>query len=244
MLEQLDQPAWAHTPGASGPASQIPDLLGRLARADKTGSVAIIHAILDHIWVDGEVFPATVTTIPFLRELLGLPPNWLHPKLLLILGVLAEGHAKDVATTEAVRAAVGDSVDPYLALAPAAQDDWPALALSLGYLLAHFPAHRARIEAALDGTSLRSADRARITRCLTIPDFSVPATMAAVSRSWPSPEIWAGRPGEDEIDREWKESFGIGPEQAARIWDLETESILTYLGAHAEYAVFEESGVE
>jgi len=242
MFEQLDKAAWANLVGASGAANQIPELLQQLARAEKRGSVEVLHRLLDEIWVDGQVFPATAATIPFLCQLLDPPVTWLHPKILLVLGVLAEGAPLDADNHSAVHNQIESRLDLFLSLAPAARDD-EALRLALGYLLAHFPSRADQVEAKLGTIHLHNDDRARIRRCLTTPDFTRPETFAHIGRSWPTPEIWKLKAEEDIVDRSWRQSLDLDATRAARIRELETKALLAFLGAHAEHAIKEVSDV-
>lgn len=242
MPTRIDQTDWATLRGARGPATAVPGLLRTLSETDKVASVPILHALLDEVWSQGLVFPATAALTPVLADLLRPPVTWLHPKIVLILGVFAEGTASQPEIAHTVRAAVDAQLDTYLALINA--PDLPVeLELALIYLLAHFPHHRSRIDGTWIPRHTGRDDAARLRRCLTTPDFTDQATLALLGRVWPTPEYWQPRPGEAAIDSEWRRSLQLDPTAAALIWDQETQSLLAYLGAQAEHAITEVSGV-
>jgi SAM-dependent methyltransferase len=242
MLASVDEVDWPTLVSGVGRATDVPARLRQLTRTDEVTSVGILHALLDELWVDTEVFPATAAAIPFLCELLSPPVTWLHPKIALILGVLAEGRSDDLVIQETVHTAVESGLDAYLGLLQTS-DRSVAMELSLLYLLAHFPQHRSRIYDEIDPHRWNEDDMGRLDRCLTTPDFSDPATLAVIGRAWPTPAIWRLDDGETLVDHEWKESLDLDPEEAQRIWALETKAVLAYLGAQAEHAVKEASGV-
>jgi demethylmenaquinone methyltransferase/2-methoxy-6-polyprenyl-1,4-benzoquinol methylase len=220
----------------------VPALLEELGDTDEVGGVRVLHTLLDETWADGQVFPATAALVPPLTEFLRPPVTWLHPKICLILGVFAEGTASDPAIARAVHAAVEAGLETYLRLARE-PDRSVELELALLYLLAHFPRHRTRIETEWAPRHLGPDDAARLTRCLTTPDFTDPATLSQIGRVWPTPEYWHPRPGEADVDTEWRKSLRLSSAGAALIWDQETQALLAYLGAQAEHAINEVSDV-
>jgi hypothetical protein len=242
MLDALDDVGWDSLASGTGRATRVPDLLRRLGQVDEVDSVAVLHSLFDDIWIDGEIFPATVPVVPFLVGHLASPTTWLTAKVALVLGVLAEGESAVAGVAAEVRDAVAAPIDVYLRVA-AEPFRSPATELALLYLLAHFPEHRSRIEAEVDSGRWSRDDAARLQRCLTIPDFDDPTTLSRIGRAWPTPAIWQLSSGEEETHRRWKDSINLDTAEAANIWELETKSLLAYLGAQAEHAVKEASGV-
>jgi hypothetical protein len=188
------------------------------------------------------VYVATAAAVPYLCEFLAPPVNWLHPKIVLVLGVLAEGRCDDAVTEHAVRTAVESELDTYLEVAKAS-DYSEAMELALAYLLAHFPHQRSRIEDGVDSGRWSEDDAARLCRCLTVPDVNDPTTLDQIGRAWPTPAIWRSAGPEEALHRRWKDSLRLTAVEAARIWELETRAVLAYLGAQAEHAIKEASGV-
>ncbi|MEU7688631.1 hypothetical protein [Streptomyces spectabilis] len=210
--------------------------------ADQADCVRIIHALLDETWAEGEVFPATAALVPLLCATLRPPITWLHPKVTLILGLFTEGIAPDPSTARAVHAAVESGLDAYLAMArmPHRRAE---LDLALVYLLAHFPQHRARIEAVWTTRHTDPDNTARLARCLTTPDFDDPATLRLIGRSWPTPRYWQSPLEPAVTGKEERRIRDLPPDALALIWDQETQALLAYLGAQAEHAIKEASSV-
>lgn len=66
MLDGLDAVQWATLNHAYGPATDVPDVLRRLA----TGDGEALNELFGNIWHQGTVYPATAPAVPFLFELL------------------------------------------------------------------------------------------------------------------------------------------------------------------------------
>jgi hypothetical protein len=73
LLERLDTIDWASLKGCGGPATDVPDLLRELVSEEDGVRMDIWAELLDHLWHQGTVFPASAAAIPFLYELLTDP---------------------------------------------------------------------------------------------------------------------------------------------------------------------------
>lgn len=73
MLEGLNSIDWASLRGSGGPASEVPALLRALVSEDKSVRMDVWVELLDRLWHQGTVFPASAAAIPFLFELLTHP---------------------------------------------------------------------------------------------------------------------------------------------------------------------------
>ncbi|MGV0741120.1 hypothetical protein [Mycolicibacterium sp. XJ870] len=236
----VDHPALAGVDELVGAARElhelVEDLQSHVATDDRLRSTELVDRVIDEIWSDGEVFPTAVAAVPVLCTLLKQDASWLHPKLLLVLGVLVEATSDNPDIARDVHHQIGSRLDLYLSLASRARHD-DSLKLALIYLLAHFPENRTKIEVGLEMIPMTNDDRARIDRCLTIPDFSQDETFALIGHSWPTPAIWELTAEENLIDASWRQSLDLNDDEAAQVWDLETKAILAYLGAQAEHAI-------
>jgi len=240
MFAELDQPAWAQLEGASGTAEELPRLFERLqtqlAEEDRPGCAELVDRVFDEVWAAGEIFPAAAGAVPFFWKILESRAQWLHPRILLMLGVLFEGTSGSVDSAMKVQTQIASKLNLYLSLAAAARNSEPDK-LALIFLLAHFPAGGTGIKVAFDQLVLSPDDRARVDRCLTVPDFSDDGTLALIGHSWPTPAIWNLTAEEGAVDRSWRQAVNLEVAEAAEVWDLETKAILAYLGAQAEHAI-------
>lgn len=73
MLEGLDTIDWASLRGCGGPATDVPGLLRALVSEDKDVRMDVWIELLDRLWHQGTVFPASAAALPFLFELLADP---------------------------------------------------------------------------------------------------------------------------------------------------------------------------
>jgi hypothetical protein len=160
-------------------------------------------------------------------------------RVVLLLGVLLEEDllgANDLA--DQVRDTIRSRIDAYLALlqgTPSRED-----VLALLFLLAHFPADRARILSALATHEVSPDDFSRLCRCLERPDFSPDTPVGVITqlgRSWPSPAaVDAAASSAGSSDDGWVSALELTMDRAAHLWDLETRALLAYSGAKALHA--------
>jgi hypothetical protein len=73
MLEGLDDIDWASLEDAYGAASELPDMIRRLASSDDAEQRDALYDVKASIVVQGIRFPATPKALPFLIELAGRP---------------------------------------------------------------------------------------------------------------------------------------------------------------------------
>lgn len=73
MLEGLDTIDWASLGGCGGPATDVPGLLRALVSEDNDVRMDVWIELLDRLWHQGTVFPASAAALPFLFELLAHP---------------------------------------------------------------------------------------------------------------------------------------------------------------------------
>lgn len=86
MLDGLDAVPWSTLTHAYGPATDVPEVLRRLA----AGESAALDELFSNIWHQGTVYPATAPAVPFLLELLASKTVNL-PGLLTLLTSIAGG---------------------------------------------------------------------------------------------------------------------------------------------------------
>jgi hypothetical protein len=181
----------------------------RLVEDARRGDVGAARALVTALWHSGATAPETLSTIPILAAAGGAP-------IVFLLGLLAE------ADSEAVREAVAAELDTVLAVVPQADED-ESLRLALIFLLAHFPARRERIRAAIGSLDLEPDDRTRLDRCLDPDAYSL-------GRAYPSPADWTPT---DAAQGDWVQALDLTREQQAHLVALETQCLLAYAGAKA-----------
>ena len=80
MLEGLDAIDWSSLTHAHGPATDVPELLRSLLSEDPDVRLQALAELVEKIWHQGTVYPASAAAIPFLFELLTHPdvhdPGW------------------------------------------------------------------------------------------------------------------------------------------------------------------------
>ena len=91
MLEGLDAIDWSILTHAHGPATDVPELLRSLLSEDPDVRLQAFAELVEKIWHQGTVYPASAAAIPFLFELLTHPgvhdPGWAAS----LLGCIATG---------------------------------------------------------------------------------------------------------------------------------------------------------
>src|SRR3954468_6028237 len=101
MLEGLDTIDWASLTHAHGPATDLPGLLRSLLSADPEVRIEAIAHLVETIWHQGTVYPASAAAVPFLYELLTHPDVPDKGGIVNLLGCIADGrgylevHARD-----------------------------------------------------------------------------------------------------------------------------------------------------
>ncbi|MFD4637104.1 hypothetical protein ACFWN2_07295 [Lentzea sp. NPDC058436] len=208
-------------------------------RAARKEAFAQVGAAVAQAWTGEHLTPAAPAVTSRLLDLLPHEDPLVSASVLVALGVLHEAAAPDPATAAATKAAIESDVDKVLGLAATAAGS-PPLLLALTYLLAHFRSRRAEIEGLeLD---LTEDDRARLHRCLT-PPADDDAGQYEVGRAWPTPAIWQLTEAERELDVAWRSGLGFSEDDVKVIAGLETAAVLAFLGAQAEFAIWEASDV-
>jgi len=100
-LEGLDTIDWASLTHAHGEATDLPELLRSLLSEDPEVRMEAIAHLLETIWHQGTVFPASAAAVPFLYELLSHPDVQDKGGIVCLLGAIADGrgylevHARD-----------------------------------------------------------------------------------------------------------------------------------------------------
>ena len=91
MLDGLDQIPWSQLSHAYGPATDVPELIRRLAAGSIEEREAALSELYGTIWHQGTVYEATPYAVPFLIELVTDPaiPDRCH--ILSLLQAIAEG---------------------------------------------------------------------------------------------------------------------------------------------------------
>lgn len=203
-----------------------------------------LEPMVKDAWADGELLArAPEVAASLVRSLVDTTPLP-TAQALLALGLLHEGRSADAELAEATRSAVAAGLDQYIAIASRAsrQPDDRALRLALLYLLAHFPEHAVTLDPLVVRLDPGSDDAARVRRCLhppttdTLPEYEV-------GRAWPTPNIWQLPDDERTIDQQWRAQLHFSPTDLVEIARMETDAILAYLGAQAEFAIWEASHV-
>lgn len=133
MLEGVDAVDWPRLTYAHGSAANVPDMLRDLASTDRSTAEAGLQAVLDALFHQGEVYPATVPAIRFLVE---LAQHASHQRA-EIVQTIGRGVDPDHAYGRAVRkvrAAVQEHAGVLRALLT---DPDPAVRAAAAYAVAH-----------------------------------------------------------------------------------------------------------
>jgi hypothetical protein len=91
MLETLNTINWPSLTHAHGPATDLPDRLRALASADRDERLEALSHLVETIWHQGTVFPASAAAVPFLCELLHHPDVQDKGFVVALLGEIATG---------------------------------------------------------------------------------------------------------------------------------------------------------
>jgi hypothetical protein len=157
-------------------------------------------------------------------------------QLVLLLGLLAEGRSAATGREEMTRQAVRAGLHRFLELLNSAGDDEP-LRASLLFLVAHFPRDRRRILGAARTAGLDADELTRLDRCLQQPTFPDAQATRRLGRSWPSPATCDAVVRAHVRDHGLAHTQVLAPDELARVWELETVTLLAYSGARAHYAI-------
>ncbi len=183
--------------------------------------------LVAHVWDSGNATADAPAAAPALVAACEVADADRIGRLLVLLGLLAETEypALDGPLTAIVRG----GLDRYLELLRGAVKDSP-LALAVQYVVAHFPADRDAILAAVGPLRLEPPDQTRLERALTVLDRADPD----LGRAWPSPAEWDITEAEREFDRQWIST--LSPELVDLTWHNDTRSVLATTGAKALWA--------
>lgn len=91
MLEGLDTIDWKSLTHAHCAAINVPDLLRSLLSEDAEERMDACATLHEHIWHQGNVFPASAAAVPFLYELLTHPDTPDKGGIVSLLGCIATG---------------------------------------------------------------------------------------------------------------------------------------------------------
>lgn len=184
MLETLDTIDWASLTHAHGPATDVPDRLRALASEDPDSRMEALSHLVETIWHQGTVFPASAAAIPFLCELLYHAEVQDKGFVVALLGEIATGegilaYQMRVDGEERCRlrlATCGESLETALAkeaammraihegVAPVLRDLLPWLTDKEGLgsivadVLGNFPEHASWLVPAIDAALLSVSD--------------------------------------------------------------------------------------
>src|SRR5262245_45871759 len=92
MLEGIDTIDWAALTHAQGEAKNVPGLLRMLLSDDADVRMDAVTTLHEHIWHQGDVYPASAAAVPFLYELLTHPDVQDKGGIISLLGCIATGH--------------------------------------------------------------------------------------------------------------------------------------------------------
>jgi hypothetical protein len=186
-------------------------------------------------WDAGRLLPGAPDAAARLVARLDDPGQGGRAQLVLLLGLLADGHSPTAGLEEATRAAVRAGLDRCLGLLRAG-DDGP-LRASLLFLLAHFPADRRRILTAARSARLDADELTRLDRCLQQPTFPDVQAARRLGRAWPSPAACDAVVRAHGHDHGLSHARGLAADELGRVWELETLTLLAYSGARAHHAI-------
>ena len=91
MLEGLDAIDWSILTHAHGPAADVPELLRSLLSEDPDVRLQAFAELVEKIWHQGTVYPASAAAIPFLFELLTHPDVPDPGHAVAVVGCIATG---------------------------------------------------------------------------------------------------------------------------------------------------------
>ncbi|SEF33265.1 Methyltransferase domain-containing protein [Amycolatopsis pretoriensis] len=209
----------------SGTPAQIAELADDFVNAPTDQVDERFRRLTGALWDDGVLTDLALPAVPALVARLDKAADDRKGHLAVLLGVLAEAEFPD--TTGPVATAVRAGLDRYLELLAQGADRDP-LTLGLVYLLAHFPADRERILAAVP--ALSPDDLTRLVRLLTPADQA----HADLGRVWPSPSVWGLGESEKDFDNGWISA--LTPEQFTAAWRNDQRTLFGHAGAKAYWA--------
>ncbi|MFE7131354.1 methyltransferase domain-containing protein [Streptomyces sp. NPDC057638] len=207
---------------------------GALALADAFTTAAAgevpgsFGALAASVWRDGKATGDALAAVPVLVDALREAPGDRTGYVAVLLGLLAESEYPRL--DGPLADAVGGHLETYLELLAARAGQVP-LRLALVYLLAHFPARRERIVAAVATTELEEEDRSRLERALAVFDAAAPD----LGRVWPAPSAWTLNADERAFDQGWIRE--LSREQRVAGWEDDTRTVLGCMGARAYWAL-------
>jgi HEAT repeat protein len=101
VFERLDETDWARLTHMYGPATDIPDLLRRAGSGEEQEAYDAIDQLYSNIWDEGDLFPATAATVPFLFELVAEESTRHRGTLLYMINKIADPAGDQVGTEHA-----------------------------------------------------------------------------------------------------------------------------------------------
>ncbi|VVJ20420.1 Uncharacterised protein [Amycolatopsis camponoti] len=209
----------------SGTSAQIAELADGFVNAPTEQLDERFRRLTGALWDDGVLTDLALPAVPALVARLDKAADDRKGHLAVLLGVLAEAEFPE--TGGPVATAVRAGLDRYLELLAQGSDRDP-LTLGLVYLLAHFPADRERILAAVP--ALGADDLTRLVRLLTPADQA----RADLGRVWPSPSVWGLGESEKDFDNGWISA--LTPEQFTAAWRNDQRTLFGHAGAKAYWA--------
>src|SRR4051794_22086638 len=93
MLEGLDAIDWSILTHAHGPAADVPELLRSLLSQDPDARLQALAELVEKIWHQGTVYPASAAAIPFLLEMLNQPDVPDPGHAVALVGCIATGES-------------------------------------------------------------------------------------------------------------------------------------------------------
>lgn len=187
-------------------------------------------------WDAGHLRPSAPVAAARMIAELHEPGPGRRAQLVLLLGLLVEGRSPAAGLQETTRRAVRAGLERFLELLNGAGDDEP-LRASLLFLLAHFPDDRRRILDTARTARLDADELTRLDRCLQRPSFPDAQATRRLGRSWPSPATCDAIVRAHERDHGLTHTQALAPDELARVWELETATLLAYSGARADHAI-------
>lgn len=93
MLETLDEVAWDQLQHAYGPATDVPDLLRKVASGSEADRERALRELWGNVWHQGTVYEASAQVVPYLSELARASdlPIATRASLLHLIGSIAGG---------------------------------------------------------------------------------------------------------------------------------------------------------
>jgi hypothetical protein len=218
----------------SAAPAKVCELIDLFAEAPDGRLDVEFRRLVGALWRDGTRTDLAHPAVPALVVRIGAVDDRRKGYLAVLLGLLAE--TEYPATDGPVGTAVSAGLDTYLGLlddlggldGPGGDDP---LCLALCYLLAHIPAERDRILAAVGRVGLGEDDHSRLDRALAALDPDHPV----LGRVFPSPHVWKLAGAGQDFDQRWIST--LPPERIVSGWQADTRTVFAGLGAKAYWAV-------